>query len=248
MKKTRGVHRLNIGSAPGVMHPTLVVDETNVLLIDTGLPTQMTELEHELKRLGFELNQITAILITHHDMDHMGNLLKLKTRVPHIEVFAHREEIPYIDGTLTHLKIQDVETSHKVLLSDQQAWFDHLKSTFPTLVCRVDTGLEDHDVLDIAGGLEVIATPGHTLGHICLYHRLTKTLIAGDALTLNDGIISGPNPRFTHDIQQAFDSLQKLAVLDISNIILYHGDQCEGEHLENQIKAIPRPQKEDHHG
>jgi glyoxylase-like metal-dependent hydrolase (beta-lactamase superfamily II) len=181
-------------------------------------------------------------------MDHMGNLLTLKTKFPHLEVFAHREEIPYIDGTLTHLKIQDVVSGKVILTQDKQAWFDNLKSIFPTLVCPVDLALEDKDVLDIAGGLEVIATPGHTLGHICLYHRPNKTLIAGDALNLSEGHLSGPNPFFTHDVAQAFTSIQKLAKVDLSQIILYHGGLIEGQHLDQQIKTIPVPLKEVHHG
>lgn len=238
MKKTQGIEILELSSGNGEMYPTLIYDEYNVLLIDTGLPTQMDALTHQLKRFGFDLTQLTALLITHHDMDHMGNLLAIKTKCPKLEVFAHRLEIPYIDGTLTHLKIQDIETGKITLKPEQHAWVENLKSSFPALVCPVDLALEDKDVLEIARGLEVIATPGHTLGHISLYHAASKTLISGDALNIKDGQLSGPNPRFTHDMDQALDSIRKLLAYDISRVILYHGGLIEGDHLEAQLRNL----------
>ena len=43
-------------------------------------------------------------------------------------------------------------------------------------------------------GVEIVSTPGHTEGHICLYLYEFKTLIAGDALFVQDGelVISLP--------------------------------------------------------
>ncbi len=238
MKKRAGIEMLNLPNGNGMMHPTLVYDEHNVVLIDTGLPNQLDALTLELHRLGFELSQLTAVLITHHDIDHMGNLKAIKTKFPQIEVFAHRIEIPYIDGALTHLKIQDIETGKINLTDDRRDWFENLKTNFPALVCPVDSALEDQDVLEIAGGLVVIATPGHTLGHLSLYHPSSKTLITGDALNIKEGQLSGPNPRFTHDMDQALESIHKLINYDLSRIILYHGGFIEGDHLENQVKFL----------
>ena len=45
-----------------------------------------------------------------------------------------------------------------------------------------DRALNDGDVLDFAGGLEVIHTPGHTAGHVSLlWKRDRGLLITGDA-------------------------------------------------------------------
>jgi glyoxylase-like metal-dependent hydrolase (beta-lactamase superfamily II) len=66
-------------------------------------------------------------------------------------------------------------------------------------------------------------TPGHTLGHMCLYLERTRTLLAGDALTATDGRLQGPNPAATPDIAQAGQSVQKLAALDVATIVCYHG-------------------------
>ena len=72
-------------------------------------------------------------------------------------------------------------------------------------------------------GLQVVATPGHTLGHICVLDRATKILVAGDALNNSSGL-SGSSPRNTADADQAQASVKKLAALDIAAILFGHGE------------------------
>ncbi|NTW95524.1 MAG: MBL fold metallo-hydrolase [Erysipelotrichaceae bacterium] len=238
MKKTEGIRILNIERTGGVLHPSVIYDAQNVLLIDTGLLGQVDLLEAQLNKFDCSLSKVTAILITHHDIDHMGALKEIKALYPNIEVFAHREEIPYIEGSLSPLKVLDIESGRMKLQPDQQAWFDHLKGTFPSLVTKVDSIIEDKDILEIAGGVQILWTPGHTLGHVSLYHPASKTMITGDALNYRDGILSGPNPRFTHDMDQALASVRKMAQVEISRLFIYHGGLLEKDHLEEELKRI----------
>ena len=60
-------------------------------------------------------------------------------------------------------------------------------------------------------------------GHISLYVKPRKTLIAADAVVVQDGELEIANPRFTMDMQQAIDSIKKLAQLEIEILICYHG-------------------------
>jgi glyoxylase-like metal-dependent hydrolase (beta-lactamase superfamily II) len=238
MKKTEGIKILNLERTGGMLHPSVVYDAQNVLLIDTGLPGQVELLEAQLNKFECSLSKVTAILITHHDIDHMGSLKEIKARYPKIEVFAHREEIPYIEGVLSPLKVLDIESGRIKLQADQQAWFENLKGSFPSLVTKVDSALEDKDILEIAGGLHVLWTPGYTLGHVSLYHPASKTMITGDALNFKEGNLSGPNPRFTHDMDQALASVRKMAQMEISRLFIYHGGLVEKDHLEDELKRI----------
>jgi glyoxylase-like metal-dependent hydrolase (beta-lactamase superfamily II) len=79
--------------------------------------------------------------------------------------------------------------------------------------------VENDTHLELAGGTQVISTPGH----ISLYLERSKTLISGDALTAERGYLNGPNPPVTLDIHTAIQSIRRLADLDISTIICYHG-------------------------
>jgi glyoxylase-like metal-dependent hydrolase (beta-lactamase superfamily II) len=73
-------------------------------------------------------------------------------------------------------------------------------------------------------GLQVIATPGHTAGHISVLDESASVLIAGDALRGADGGVTGPNPRFTDDMMVAHRSVQKLASLSFEALYFGHGD------------------------
>ncbi|MDW5550258.1 MBL fold metallo-hydrolase [Methanosarcina sp.] len=60
-------------------------------------------------------------------------------------------------------------------------------------------------------------------GHICLYLHESKTLIAGDALFLQDGELVISHPTATLDMEQAKKSIKKLLDYDIDKIVCYHG-------------------------
>ena len=87
------------------------------------------------------------------------------------------------------------------------------------------------------GKVEIISTPGHTPGHISLYLHEFKTLIAGDALFLQDGELVISPPMFTFDMEQARQSLKKLLEYDINKILCYHGGVFEGD-IKEALKKI----------
>jgi glyoxylase-like metal-dependent hydrolase (beta-lactamase superfamily II) len=72
-------------------------------------------------------------------------------------------------------------------------------------------------------GLQILATPGHTAGHVAVFDADTGVLVAGDALTNTDGL-AGSNPEFTEDEAAAAASVTKLARLEPRTILVGHGD------------------------
>jgi glyoxylase-like metal-dependent hydrolase (beta-lactamase superfamily II) len=90
---------------------------------------------------------------------------------------------------------------------------------------KVNKTITDGEELDYCGGIIVIHTPGHTPGHICLYHKKSKTLIVGDAMNVVEGQLIGPNKLSMNDEEEelAINSLKKFEKYDIKNIISYHG-------------------------
>ena len=72
-------------------------------------------------------------------------------------------------------------------------------------------------------GLQVVATPGHTEGHISVFDRATRVLIAGDALNNSAGL-TGSSPRNTADPVKAAESVKKMAALDAGTILFGHGE------------------------
>lgn len=76
-------------------------------------------------------------------------------------------------------------------------------------------------------GLQIIASPGHTQGHICVYDPLGSALILGDALNNVGGQLSGPNPSFSQDMALAAESARKLAALTYERAYFGHGPAIE---------------------
>ena len=76
-------------------------------------------------------------------------------------------------------------------------------------------------------GLEVIATPGHTDGHISVIDHGAGLLVAGDAINTLDGGVQGPNPDFSTDIDVANESARRLAELSFNTLLAGHGDPVE---------------------
>jgi len=75
-------------------------------------------------------------------------------------------------------------------------------------------------------GLRVIATPGHTPGHVCVFDPAGSVLILGDAMN-NIDKLSGPNPQYTADMAQAHQSVKKLAKLTFQRAVFGHGDPID---------------------
>lgn len=76
-------------------------------------------------------------------------------------------------------------------------------------------------------GLRVIATPGHTLGHISVYDQTTSTLITGDALSNVGGTLTGSPRQFTADTTKATESVRKIAGLSFERAFFMHGDPID---------------------
>ena len=72
--------------------------------------------------------------------------------------------------------------------------------------------------------LRIVATPGHTVGHIAVLDEAGGILVAGDALGTVGGVLSGSNPQFTEDSAAAQASVVKLGALRFETLLVGHGD------------------------
>lgn len=205
-----------------VVHPTLIYDDQNVILIDSGNPGTYEVLIKELKNNGFTLSDLTHIIITHHDIDHVGNLYLIIKDYPNIKVLANYIEEPYLTGTKEYIAHLDSSEGKEI------------KETLENYTIDKVTALHDNELLPYCGGIKVIHTPGHTSGHICLYLERYKTLVAGDELNVINEELMGPNQQFTLNMDQAIESLSKFKKYDIESVFCFHG----GEYSNNPNARI----------
>lgn len=127
------------------------------LLVDAGLDAR--ELVDFLAR---ENLTPWALVLTHGHADHIVGSERLRERYPAMKVYIHKLDAP--------------------LLTDAQANLSMLAGVVFT-AAPADVLLEDGDVIGAAGvTLEVLHTPGHTPGGICLYARNESVVFVGDTL------------------------------------------------------------------
>ncbi len=205
-------------------------------LVDTGLPGQVDAIAAGLAEAGVRVGDLKRIVLTHQDIDHVGSLHGL-VQASGARVLAHEVEVPFIDGTgvprYARPELLEARPELRIIAERMR----------PTLV---DEPLQDGSRLDVAGGVRVVFTPGHTVGHICLYLERSRTVIAGDALTASEGRLQGPNPGATSDMATAAKSVRKLAEHDVDAIVCYHGgvvdDDASGQlrRVADELAAVAR--------
>jgi glyoxylase-like metal-dependent hydrolase (beta-lactamase superfamily II) len=214
---------LKLETSNGVIYPTLLCDESHLILVDTGFPRQTEQFKMAFAEAGFVLEQLTDIVNTHQDIDHIGCAGELIRLAPNAEIMAHTEEVPYIYGSKTAVKLATLERNYDHLDESMKAVCDIMRRGFAKLRVNINCLLNDGDILRCCGGIEIIHSPGHTPGHICLFVRDAGILIAGDALNIRDGRLTGANPVHTLDAELARQSEARLRSYPRKQIICYHG-------------------------
>lgn len=241
MKLTPSVTALNVPMlspifGPTQIFPSLLKDEDGLTLVDTGMLGQFDALKQAIADAGEQLTDIKRVLITHQDIDHIGSLEELTSLIPELELFAHADDIPYLTGDLPFIKFTRERIEQMPGPSKDLAL--HFLESLPGL--GGFTVLQDGDKLPWGGGAEVIHTPGHTPGHICLYFPQDELLLAADELRVVDGQLAGPAESATPDMPLALRSLRKLEGRPIARVLCYHGGLYEGS-PQKLIEELAQP-------
>jgi len=170
-------------------------DAVDCLIIDTGLETR------PLERLLEEnvLNPF-AVILTHGHVDHIAALNDLREEYPDMKVYIHQLDAEMLIG------------------SEANLWIMAMKpfSTDPP-----DFVVRDGDKIEAVGiKLDVLHTPGHTPGGICLYSSNQAVVFSGDTL-FADSI--GRTDMPGGDMSQLVASIKNILFNLPENTIVYPG-------------------------
>ena len=188
----------------------IVRSSTGLVLVDAGMDSGGADVHAGLREMNAAPHDIRAILLTHWHNDHAAgaHALHALTGAP---VHYHRGDEPFFTGRAG-------ATGARRWLSDQIPEWGVLvlaKGLLGEATPRAVMAqhfVEDGDV--ILDDFEVIATPGHTEGHVCYFYRPEKVLFAGDALAVIDGRIRFMARPVTPDLEAARASVGKCLALN----------------------------------
>ncbi|MCL2855291.1 MAG: MBL fold metallo-hydrolase [Defluviitaleaceae bacterium] len=218
MKIANNVHMLKIDN----YYLTLLWDEQNLVLVDAGLAEQHEALVDAIKAAGFDPAKITHIIYTHQDGDHVGGGPSIVSVAANAQTMAHVDEAPYIDGRKTPTKLATALANYDNLDDAEKAEMDKIVAKVKTRAFPLSKTLTDGEVLPICGGIEIIHTPGHTPGHICLFLQESCIMVLGDAASIENGALTGFNPQYIQDLELADKSIEKLRKYPMQGAVGYH--------------------------
>ena len=195
----------------GMMNAFLVREADGFTLVDTGMSGSAAGILKAAAQLGAPIRRIT---LTHAHADHVGSLDALHQRLPEAEVSISARSARFLAGDLR----LDPDEQH-----------DKLRGGWVACTTRPSRLLEPGDTV---GSLEVVASPGHTPGHISFFDRRDGTLIAGDAYTTKGGISTAGTLRLLFPLTAmatwsktvGLRSAEALAALKPTRLAVGHGD------------------------
>lgn len=213
----------------------LLETEDGPVLVDAGTPWQATTIVRKLRRHGIVPDELRAILITHGDFDHVGGLAHV-AREMRAPVYVPADEVDVVMGDRSPRPI--------IVGSRLATAAGTLFERFVNVVDRrpVDIAGTLQEAEPARGGLTVIDTPGHTIGHVCLLDEARSVLIGGDLLVVGrDGRIQPPFVLGDEHLHEA--SLEKIRQYDFDCAGFGHGPPLTANaaiHVRAGITALER--------
>jgi len=182
----------------------LIIDKI-IVLIDAGTGMNFETVKQNLSKFDLKPNDIELIVNTHCHYDHVGGDMNF-IRSANCDVFIHELEADLLrkgDGVIT------------------------CADMFGKKLEPIDVAKELREGGKIELGeltLEVLHTPGHTAGGICLYAPKQRILFSGDTI-FSDGV--GRTDLPTGDVTALHNSIEGLLKLDVQTIYPGHGPIVE---------------------
>jgi len=186
---------------------SFLIDGPFKILIDPGHQNLFPELRNSLDAINVSLEDINLIIATHMHPDH-------------------------IEAAQSFSSLSTMVTIHET----EYRYFYQKAASFHDFTIKPDFFLSE-GILK-AGGveLEVIHSPGHSPGSICLYWPSHKALFAGDVI-FEQGVgrtdLPGGNG------EQLKKSISRLSSLDLELLLPGHGDIIRGrENIERNFSLV----------
>lgn len=224
MEITARIHSIPAPQAfytgPQAPNVYLVTDGGEGALIDSGFGDEQSvraRLEYLRERPDVKLRYI---VLTHHHFDHTSGAHRIR-QASGAQIVMHPQEERFLRDWQSDVPQDiDIAAEQKAIAEQVQRFRQQAAEAVP------DVPIADGGMLSVGGlTLEVVHTPGHTLGSVCIYLREERALFTGDtALGLGTVAISPPP---YGDMRLYLESLERLKGYDSALMLPGHGREVQ---------------------
>jgi glyoxylase-like metal-dependent hydrolase (beta-lactamase superfamily II) len=209
----------------------LVQGDNGYLLVDTGWNTDevYNSLQKQIAEIGADIRDISRIVITHIHPDHYGLAGRLK-QLYGPELTFHNAEKEFIESRYINMDKLLEQTARWLSINGTPS--HEMAEMRDATVSMKQYVVPAYPDVTLYGGetintgrfnFQVIWTPGHSSGHVCLYEPEKKVLLSGDHIlpTITPNI--GKHPQsIENPLGRFLDSLNELKKMDIGLVLPGH--------------------------
>jgi glyoxylase-like metal-dependent hydrolase (beta-lactamase superfamily II) len=235
MQVLNGVHQIKSpcpGDASWYTNVYVIEGGDGHILVDSGWDSQesLWALQEGIKAANLKLRDIKKVVITHIHPDHYGLSSKVK-QICGAPVAIHRVDAGFISPrykdfdnlikkTEELLRQNGVPENELSQLKEASLWMNKYVTPDAPQVKLEDGDTISNDTFEF----EVLWTPGHSPGHICLYERERRFILTGDHVLYDTTPHVGLNPQSgDNPLGDYISSLKKLERLKVHFILPGHG-------------------------
>lgn len=209
------IHRISVPT-PFYVGPVNVylIEEDPLTLIDAGPrdDRSLEALRSGLAGLGHQLSDIKRIIISHAHADHYG-LARVIVEESGATAYIHEWDAASVSADTDYRAYRELLTAAGVppeAIDRMEAGYEKFKG-FAYPLDHVETLKDDDEILFEHESLNVVHTPGHTPGSICLVRTSNRLVFASDTVlkTITPNPVLSPDPI---DAKRRFQSLGEYLV------------------------------------
>lgn len=216
---------------------TYVINEEELTLVESGPSPSVQHIKRGLKELGFSLDQVKYIIVTHVHLDHAGGAGLLLKDCPNAKVVVHPKGARHLSDPT------------RLVAGAKMVYGEKFSELFDPVVPIPENRLlvkGEGDLLKISPSctLQFLDTPGHAKHHFSIYDPISNGMFTGDTVGIrydqlfSEGVglflpSTSPNQFDPEAMQQAIDRM-----LDMKLDVIYYGHYGMTENLENALRQV----------
>lgn len=192
-------------------HVYLIDGGDELAVIDAGIGLATDEILQNIEVEGFSLNRVKYLLLTHAHADHAGGTAQMKQALG-CDVLVSKDSADFL---------RNGDEDAISLTFAKQAGFYPEEYRFEA--CEVNQEIKEDDVITVGDcQLEVLDTPGHSLGHLAFHLQVDgkSHLFGGDCIFWGGKILL--QNIYDCILQDYMDSIKKLAKLSVDVFLPGH--------------------------